>query len=84
MSDDEDIQKEFVDRMEKAVEDAANKLGAIADSVQIVVTHLDPVTKETFTVSRGFGNWYARTGSVRTWLLRVDEDVRMDMRKDEE
>lgn len=44
------------------------------DTVQIFVTREEPEkTKETITVQKGSGNWFARYGQVRLWMLREEE-----------
>lgn len=56
----------------------AAQLGEHFDTVQIFVTRHDP-SKDDGTVSafEGTGNWFARYGQVRNWLLkeeRKDDD----------
>ena len=42
------------------------------DSVQIFATRQDDKKKITSNVSTGSGNWYARYGYIRCWLLGQD------------
>lgn len=61
----------------------SNQLIEHCDSVRIICT----VGREDGAsqyVSRGVGNWYAQYGSVREWLLREEEIMRMDEREERE
>lgn len=52
---------------------AAKMLGEHFDSVQIFCTrHEGGPDGGTFSTSRGVGNFYARYGQVREWLLEQD------------
>jgi len=51
------------------------------DTVQIVVTRL--ANDGTMLAARGRGNWYARVGSVRDWLVSEDENTRHGVRHGE-
>lgn len=52
------------------------------DSVQIIATKRHQAG--TLIVPRGEGNWYARYGSVRDWVLRQEEDSRCGVRRNNE
>jgi hypothetical protein len=53
------------------------------DSVQIIATRHAPDEDGTIHASWGEGNWYARYGSVREWLLKKDEASRENVRRDD-
>ncbi len=59
-------------RVEKAVE----SLGEHFDSVQIFVTLHEPTKGGTIAICNGSGNWHARYGQVRGWVIREDEGFR--------
>lgn len=51
------------------------------DAVQIVaVKHIND-SEGTISYSNGAGNWYARTGLMREWLLKIDERERESIRR---
>lgn len=64
------------DRDFARVDNAAAALGEHFDSVQIITTKLS--SGETTTTSVGRGNWHARQGSVRMWLMRQDTAERAE------
>jgi hypothetical protein len=65
------------------VKSAVAALGEHFDTVQIFVTRSEP-DGETVTVQLGSGNWCAREGFVREWLVRQDERARQRIRREEE
>jgi hypothetical protein len=63
------------------LQSAARALGEHFDSVQIVCTRHDPIQQGgTVITHAGVGNWYARFGSIRSWLVHNDESMRLDER----
>lgn len=63
--------------LKKAVHD----LGEHFDSVQIFVTiHQPAEVGGTMHAAAGVGNWYARFGQIREWLIRTEEDTRCHVR----
>lgn len=54
------------------------------DTVQIFATRCDGTEDGTVAVQLGLGNWYAREGQVREWIVKNDEVARIEARKDEE
>lgn len=48
------------------------------DSVQVVATSTHH--NGTTIAHRGAGNWYARAGAVREWLVKNDERTRAQVR----
>ena len=64
----------------KAVEDAASSLSQHFDSVRIFVTRFDG--SDTLCMGVGKGNIYAQYGQVREWMVRFDEQSRMDQKRE--
>lgn len=64
---------------EKRVRKAIDDLMEFYDSCQVFVTRHDQATLDgTLTMSMGQGNWFARYGQIRTWVIRQDEKSRQD------
>ena len=62
----------------KLLKDAAQALGEHFDAVQIFASrHEAEVEDGTVTVHDGVGNWHARIGQVRDWIIRQDEHTRI-------
>lgn len=62
---------------------AARALGEHFDSVMIFASRYQPNEGEgtTLTMNSGVGNWHTRYGQVREWLIKADEQGRIDERK---
>ena len=62
---------------------AARNLSEHFDSVQIFASRYQPNDGEgtTLTMDSGVGNWHTRYGQVREWLIKADEQGRIDERK---
>ncbi len=59
-----------------------NELSEHFDTVQIFVTRHEIGTDNgTVGACRSAGNWYARLGQVREWLIQQDERARDDIRE---
>lgn len=54
-----------------------------ADSCQIFLTVHDPATGITRFVTHGDGNWFAREGQVREWILQCEENSRAEAREED-
>lgn len=64
---------------------AAQALGEHFDTVQIFTTrHESGELDGTVRSNYGCGNWYARYGQVRQWVIMEDEAARELARKREE
>lgn len=50
------------------------------DTAQVFVT--SQRGEFTMTAQKGEGNWYARAGQIREWLLKEDERARVSVRYD--
>lgn len=60
------------------VRKALDALGEHFDSVQIFCTrYRGGEDGGTANVAIGTGNWYARYGHVREWMIKEDESARM-------
>lgn len=67
------------------IKDAAQKLGEHFDSVQIFATRSESGELEgTLNFHVGVGNWFARYGQVKQWLIKEDEAARLETRKNSE
>ena len=59
------------------VERHVRELGEHFDSVQILVSRHEPETEDgTISISNGSGNWFARYGQTREWLIKAEERTR--------
>lgn len=57
------------------------QLGEYFDSVTILCTRHEPEVEDgTINISDGCGNWFARFGQVREWLIRSEERTRKMIR----
>lgn len=67
------------------LKDACSKLGEHFESVHIFVTKSydpdDPQERGTINASWGSGNWFARYGQIRTWIIKQDEQARKETRE---
>lgn len=58
---------------------AAKSLAEHFDAVEIFVSRHDG-SGGTRTIAKGSGNWHARLGIVREWLLVTEEQIRQESR----
>jgi hypothetical protein len=66
------------------VKKASEKLGEHFDTVLILTTRYDPATADgTVNINYGCGNWFARYGQVREYLIKCDERTRCQVREEE-
>jgi len=67
--------------LEKKVAEIMEKF----DSVQIFATRYTPGDgNKSVSVTKGNGEWYARVGLVKDWIIRQDECTRINEREQEE
>ena len=67
----------------KLVEKAVQELGEHYETVMVFCTrHESGQENGTVRVIKGSGNWFARYGVVREWLIREEETSRSVARKD--
>jgi hypothetical protein len=75
--DDNDIENLINGKEEDAdlrlLKDHTSKLMEKFDTVMIFTTRHEPGTGGTVHAQWGSGNWYARYGQVREWLLREEK-----------
>lgn len=77
MSDDKKTDED-VERLDRIVD----ALGEHYDTVQIFVTRHESGEKGgTVHTARGGGNYFARLGQIRNWLIYQDEETRMYTRR---
>lgn len=61
------------------------ELGEHFDAIQIFASRYEPALEDgTVNVQMGTGNWFARYGHVRDWLIKEEEATRLKVRKDED
>lgn len=61
---------------EKRIAEAMNTLSEHFDTVQIFVTRHEPGALDgTIAACRGVGNWYARIGYVKEWILQREGEA---------
>lgn len=61
------------------LESHAARLMEHFDSVQIVATRFSGESQETDVFRAGGGNYYARLGSMKEWLINEEERLRLDV-----
>lgn len=64
---------------EQRVKEAVDLLSEHFDNVQIFCNSYKSGGM-TSVFAKGHGNWFARIGQIRYWLIRDDEDTRMEQR----
>ena len=87
MSEDES-RSEYEERHEKRdldlLKSHATRLAEHFESVQIFCTrHMPSEVDGTITAAWGEGNWFARYGSVREWVVKEEERMRVSVRPTE-
>lgn len=69
-ADEENADLEIIQR-------AIDLIGERFDTIQIFTTRYESEKDGgTINVQKGTGNWFARYGQVKTWIVKVDEDLR--------
>ena len=64
---------------------AVLSLGEHFDPVQIFVTRSEECGKQlTTNINLGSGNWFARYGQVKEWVVKEEEASRIEIRRYEE
>lgn len=62
---------------------ALEELGEHFDTVQIFATrHESGEEGGTINMAYGAGNWFARYGQIREWLIKADERTKQFVRDD--
>lgn len=66
------------------VKKATESLGEHFDSVLILTTRYDPAAADgTVNINYGCGNWFARYGQCREYLIKCDERTKVAVQKEE-
>lgn len=68
----------------KILDRHVNQLMEHFESVQIFVSKHRPNKDSTLVVQRGDGNWFARYGQVRAWMVREEKDFDSERDGDED
>lgn len=74
------LQDEDLQRVDKAL----NDLGEFFDSVQIFCTRKESSAGGTVSINKGCGDYFARYGKVKEWLVKEEEVFREEVRKGED
>lgn len=64
------------DKEMEIVEKHVNQLAEHFDTVHIFATRQDSTEDGTVNISFGAGNWFARYGQIREFLVKSDERTR--------
>lgn len=67
--------------VERLVEQALASISEYCDTVHVFVTRYNGATGNTVHYSTGTGNWFARSGQIKDWLIKEDERTRKYARK---
>ncbi len=63
----------------------AAQLGERFETVHVFCTrHMPTEMDGTVTFQLGVGNWYARYGHIREWMIKQDENARIGARRPED
>lgn len=68
----------------KIVQAAVNRLAEHFDAVQVFVQKRVDGTGDIRSFNLGAGNWYARWGHVHEWMIKNDEQAKIELRKENE
>lgn len=61
------------DADKQMIGDLARELSERFSSVSIVVTDFDPRTGKTESITRGWGDWFARRGAIAAYMESIQE-----------
>lgn len=62
----------------KQIQTHISALGEFFDTVQIFVTRVEG--ENTVNAHAGSGNWFARAGQIKEWVVKQDEIARTEVR----
>jgi len=79
----ENISSNEREELVKMVEKHVNALSEHFECVHIFVSRNEGENDLTRTINRGAGNWFARYGQIREWLIYEDQRVREAATKSE-
>ena len=69
--------------LEDLVDRKIRELIEHCDSVQIFITTRPEGTDLTESIDRGAGNWYARFGQVKEWVVAKEHCIKLREERDE-
>lgn len=76
--------KDTEDQDMERVQNAINQLSEHFDAVQIFASrHEAEIEDGTISLNLGSGNWFARYGQVRNWIIKQEERDKEVIRKEE-
>lgn len=79
------VSDETEDRELAIIQKHVDALGEHFDSVQIFVTRHDAAIEDgTVSANLGSGNWFARYGQTREWVVKNDERARESVRHEDD
>lgn len=73
----------LLNKTTKTLSGCANSLIEHFDSVQVFATRHDPEQGGTVQFQIGKGNWFARFGQVREWMVYEEQKVKKTVRGDD-
>lgn len=66
------------------VDQALDLLREHFDTIQIFVSRNESGELDgTVTVHKGVGNWFARFGQVRAWMIKEEQSLRLEVKPDD-
>lgn len=71
------------DKLTEILKDSAARLSEHFENVQIFASNFEQGGEFTSTYQTGTGNWCARHGQVREWMVIQNERMRCRARKDD-
>lgn len=81
MSEEEKIAQQKADTA--IMQHAIDRMSEHFDSVQVFVSRYEPNQEGgTMSLHLGQGNWFARFGQVKEWVVKREENARIDCRRD--
>lgn len=82
MPQDDDDGESTGDREMQILRSHALQLHEHFESVQIIVTRHDVEEDGTVLAHHGEGNWFARYGSVKEWLLKLETRTKREVMRE--
>lgn len=70
------------DKLLALVKEQCNNLNIHFESVHIFCTHYDPTNDETTSLNLGTGNRYTRYGQLRDFMIKTEEQSRLEVQDD--
>ena len=67
----------------RLAKECSAKISEFADTVQVFISVYDASTGTTRHITHGAGNWFAREGQVREWVLQNEERSRSEVHEED-